>query len=40
MRQLDNNIVNNAKVIQMNRNSIILELRPNEKILCSEKYLT
>lgn len=37
MKQLDNNTVNNAKVIQMNRNSVVLELQPNERILCSRK---
>lgn len=37
MIQLNNNVVNNAKVIQMNRNSVVLELRPNERIFCSRR---
>ena len=37
MKQLDNNTVNNTKVIPINRNSVVLELRHNEKILCSRK---
>lgn len=35
--KLNNDIVNNAKVIRMNRNSVVLELQPMEQIYCSRK---
>lgn len=37
MIKLNNNAVNNAKVVKMNRNSLLLELAPNEQILVSRK---
>ena len=35
--QLNNEIVNNAKIIHMNRNSVVLELQPMEQIYCTRK---
>lgn len=35
MIQLDNIVVNKAEVVHMNRNSVTLELKPNERVFCS-----
>ena len=37
MIQLNNKIVNKARVIRMNRNSLVLELQPNEEVFISRK---
>lgn len=37
MIQLDNKVVNKARVVRMNRNSLVLELQPNEEVLISRK---
>ncbi len=37
MIQLNNTVVNKATVTHMNRNSVTLELAPNEHILCTRR---
>ena len=34
---LNSNLVYNAKVLHVNRNSVVLELTPGEKIFCSSR---
>lgn len=34
---LNNELVNNAKVIHMNKNSVVLELQPMEQLYCTRK---